>query len=76
MSVCLQDEYEELLRYAVVTPKLETFASGQSKGGISQSKDKTKLQHQLGKLSLSARHIYKCSLFPIISLKNHSCMTT
>ncbi|XP_013884481.1 centrosomal protein POC5 [Austrofundulus limnaeus] len=43
----LQDEYEELLHHAVVTPKLETFASGRSKGLISQSKDKTKLQHQL-----------------------------
>ncbi|XP_017269165.1 centrosomal protein POC5 [Kryptolebias marmoratus] len=42
----LQDEYEELLRYAVVTPKLETLAGGQSKGLISQSKDRTKSQHQ------------------------------
>ncbi|XP_021171496.2 centrosomal protein POC5 isoform X2 [Fundulus heteroclitus] len=41
----LQDEYEELLRYAVVTPKFETLASTQWKGPGSQRKDEPKVQH-------------------------------
>ncbi|MEQ2251017.1 hypothetical protein ILYODFUR_006717, partial [Ilyodon furcidens] len=41
----LQDEYEELLRYAVVTPKFETLASTQWKGPSSQRKDELKVQH-------------------------------
>ncbi|MEQ2214196.1 hypothetical protein XENOCAPTIV_020180, partial [Xenoophorus captivus] len=41
----LQDEYEELLRYAVVTPKFETLASTQWKGPSSQRKDDLKVQH-------------------------------
>ncbi|XP_050931221.1 centrosomal protein POC5 isoform X2 [Lates calcarifer] len=50
----LQDEYEELLRYAVVTPKLETLTSAHwqrlstsrlsAEGRGSQRKDDTKLQ--------------------------------
>nr|XP_015827997.2 centrosomal protein POC5 [Nothobranchius furzeri]XP_054587429.1 centrosomal protein POC5 [Nothobranchius furzeri] len=46
VSSDLQDEYEELLRHAVVTPKLETLAGGQSKGLKSQSKCDSKSQHQ------------------------------
>uniref|UniRef100_A0AAQ5YJY2 Centrosomal protein POC5 n=1 Tax=Amphiprion ocellaris TaxID=80972 RepID=A0AAQ5YJY2_AMPOC len=52
----LQDEYEELLRYAVVTPKLDTLTNVQQKqlstshlsagGRTSLSKDDTKSQHQ------------------------------
>ncbi|KAM6931394.1 centrosomal protein POC5 [Xenentodon cancila] len=40
-----KDEYEELLRYAIVTPKLETLASAQRKGHISQKKDDTRSQY-------------------------------
>ncbi|XP_041642380.1 centrosomal protein POC5 [Cheilinus undulatus] len=51
----LQDEYEELLRYAVVTPKLETLTAAHrdrlstshfsAKGQTSQRKEDTKSQH-------------------------------
>ncbi|XP_070760392.1 centrosomal protein POC5 [Enoplosus armatus] len=51
----LQDEYEELLRYAVVTPKLEKLTSAHlqrlstshlfAEGQTSQRKDETKSQH-------------------------------
>ncbi|CAG5922541.1 unnamed protein product [Menidia menidia] len=41
----LQEEYEELLRYAVITPKLEPPKGAHLKGTTSQNKDGTKLQH-------------------------------
>ncbi|KAM3611424.1 uncharacterized protein V6R79_018381 [Siganus canaliculatus] len=55
VSSDLQDEYEELLRYAVVTPKLEKLTSAHKQplnipsfsatGQTSQRRDDTKLQH-------------------------------
>uniref|UniRef100_A0A8C6TFT2 Centrosomal protein POC5 n=1 Tax=Neogobius melanostomus TaxID=47308 RepID=A0A8C6TFT2_9GOBI len=45
----LQDEYEELLRYAVVTPKLDTLQQRSSQLSVelpsSQTKNETKAQH-------------------------------
>ncbi|XP_041856623.1 centrosomal protein POC5 isoform X2 [Melanotaenia boesemani] len=41
----LQDEYEELLRYAVVTPKVDTLVGTHLRGPISLSKDGAKLKH-------------------------------
>lgn len=58
-----QDEYEELLRYAVVTPKLETLTSAHlqklstsylsAEGRTSQRKDDTKSQRTAGILGSS-----------------------
>ncbi|XP_038126889.1 centrosomal protein POC5 [Cyprinodon tularosa] len=49
----LQDEYEELLRYAVVTPKFERLAGSQSKGPNSQRKDQSKPQHLPALINIS-----------------------
>ncbi|XP_072244170.1 centrosomal protein POC5 [Leuresthes tenuis] len=40
----LQDEYEELLRYAVIAPKIETLAEAHLKALTAQNKDDTELQ--------------------------------
>lgn len=55
-----QDEYEELLRYAVVTPKIETLTGARmqqpsssylsAEGRTSQRKHDTKSQHPAGTL--------------------------
>ncbi|KAM4576695.1 centrosomal protein POC5 [Odontesthes bonariensis] len=42
----LQDEYEELLRYAVIAPKIEVLAGAHLKGLTPQNTDDTKLQHR------------------------------
>lgn len=59
----VQDEYEELLRYAVVTPKPETPARTRmqqlstsrlsAEGRTSQRKDDRKSQHPAGNLGRS-----------------------
>ncbi|RVE68334.1 hypothetical protein OJAV_G00090450 [Oryzias javanicus] len=41
----LQDEYEELLRYAVVTPKAEALAAAHRRNPIFQSREDAKSQH-------------------------------
>ncbi|XP_069565488.1 centrosomal protein POC5 [Brachyistius frenatus] len=63
MSSDLQDEYEELLRYAVVTPKLETFAIVQQKHPSNvhlvadgRSKDSTKSKHLSDPATEDGRH--------------------
>ncbi|KAM4746361.1 centrosomal protein POC5 [Anableps anableps] len=52
----LQDEYEELLRYAIVTPKFETLSSTQSKGQSSPRKDEPKAQHLQDSETEDERH--------------------
>lgn len=65
LSVAQQDEYEELLRYAVVTPKLDTLTSAYlhrlstshlcTEGRGSQRKDDTKSQRSAG-IMASSQH--------------------
>lgn len=62
-----QDEYEELLRYAVITPKLEKLTSAHlqrlstshlsAEGRSSQTKDDTKSERPAG-IFLYAGHIH------------------
>uniref|UniRef100_A0A1A7XET5 Centrosomal protein POC5 n=1 Tax=Iconisemion striatum TaxID=60296 RepID=A0A1A7XET5_9TELE len=68
VSSDLQDEYEELLRHAVVTPKHETLS--QSKGLKSQSKYETKSQHQPAAAKdgwLSCRSVRSSQASPVIA---------